>query len=78
MTPIPVNQFPNARAAKEFVVEQIVAEAKRQGVLLSDVERKMLYFSETDWTLPDIVEVAAHVSAPHIKGRLRGRMQPTV
>jgi hypothetical protein len=53
-----VNQFSSARAAKEFVVEQIVAEAKHQGVLLSDVERKMLYFSETDWTLRDIDEVA--------------------
>jgi len=35
----------------------IAAEAEREGVPLSDVERKMLYFSETGWTLPDMREV---------------------
>jgi hypothetical protein len=46
-----------ARDAKEFLVNKIVEEAEREGVLLSDVERKMLYFSETGWTLPDMMEV---------------------
>jgi hypothetical protein len=45
------------REAKEFLVGRIVAEAKQEGILLSDIERKMLYFSETDWTLPDILKV---------------------
>ena len=48
--------FANARDAKEFLITKIVGEAQREGIPLSDVERKMLYFSETDWTLPDMAE----------------------
>ena len=50
--------FANAREAKEFLVTRIVAEAQRESVSLSEVERKMLYFSETGWTLPDIMVVS--------------------
>jgi hypothetical protein len=49
--------FPNAKEAKEFLVAQIVDEAHREQVPLSDIERKMLYFSEQYWTLPDIMAV---------------------
>ena len=49
--------FTSSREAKEFLVGSIVAEAQREGVPLSEVERKMLYFSETAWTLPDITQV---------------------
>ena len=49
--------FHNARQAKEFLISKIVAEAQRENVSLSDVERKMLYFSESGWSLPDILEV---------------------
>ncbi|HEY5214880.1 MAG TPA: hypothetical protein VIJ38_17845 [Acidobacteriaceae bacterium] len=47
------------RDAKEFLVGRIVEESERVGVPLSEIERKMLYFSETGWTLPDIWEVNA-------------------
>jgi hypothetical protein len=50
-------EFTNAREAKESLVARIAEEAQRDGVSLSDVERKMLYFSETGWTLPEIFEV---------------------
>jgi hypothetical protein len=50
--------FQSAREAKEFLVSKIVEEAAREGTALSDVERKMLYFSETDWTIPDISAVS--------------------
>ena len=53
-----MNRFARPREAKEFLVARIVAEANKEGVPLSEVERKMLYFSETDWTLPDIDEVS--------------------
>jgi hypothetical protein len=46
----------SARQAKEFLVSKIVAEAQRENAPLSEIERKMLYFSETGWTLPDIAE----------------------
>jgi hypothetical protein len=49
--------FTNAREAKEFLISRIIEEAQRENVPLSEVERKMLYFSETGWTLPDIMEV---------------------
>jgi hypothetical protein len=52
-----VSKFAAPRDAKEFLINRIVTEAQRQSVSLSDVERKMLYFSETAWTLPDIEEV---------------------
>lgn len=52
-----MNRFSNAREAKEFLISRIVAEAQREKVPLSETERKMLYFSETGWTLPDIMEV---------------------
>lgn len=52
-----MSTFSTAREAKEFLIARIVAEAGRENIPLSEVERKMLYFSETGWTLPDIMEV---------------------
>ena len=53
-----MDAFHSARAAKEFLISKTVAEAQRETVPLSDVERKMLYFSETGWTLPDMMAVS--------------------
>jgi hypothetical protein len=53
-----VKTFGSVRDAKEFLVSSIVAEAQLEGVSLSEIERKMLYFSETAWTLPDIADVS--------------------
>ena len=50
-------KFSTEREAKEYLIGRIVDEAKREGVPPSDIERKMLYFSETGWTLPDMMEV---------------------
>jgi len=55
----------SAREAKEFLVSEIVLEAQRENVVLSEVERKMLYFSEVDWTLPDIATVSAEFDAEY-------------
>ena len=49
--------FHNGREAKEFLISDIVAEAQRENTPLSEVERKMLYFTESGWTLPDIMRV---------------------
>jgi hypothetical protein len=51
-------RFATTRDAKEFLVSRIVTEAQCEGVPLSETERKMLYFSETAYTLPDIAEVS--------------------
>ncbi len=53
-----MKQFQSAREAKEFLVSNIVEEAQRENVVLSETERKMLFFSETGWTLPDMAAVS--------------------
>lgn len=50
-----MNRFRTVRDAKEYLIGRIVAQADRDGVPLSDLERKMLYFSETGWTLPNMM-----------------------
>ncbi len=55
----------NPREAKEFLISQIVLEAQRKNVVLSEIERKMLYFSETDWTLPDMAAVSDEFDAEY-------------
>lgn len=53
-----MDRFSNDREALDFIASRITDEAHRDGVSLSEVERKMLYFSETAWTLPDILDVS--------------------
>jgi len=60
-----MSQFHSAREAKEFLVSQIVDEAQRENVVLSEPERKMLYFSESGWTLPDVSTVADEVDGAY-------------
>jgi hypothetical protein len=52
-----VQQFDSGQEAKEYLISRIVLEAQREGVPLSETERKMMYFTETAWTLPDIWKV---------------------
>lgn len=54
-----MSRFSNARDAKEFLVGQIVAQAQREAVPLSEVEQKMLYFSEHGWAPADIMETSS-------------------
>jgi hypothetical protein len=49
--------FHGGRQAKEFLISRVVSEAQRENVPLSEIERKMLYFSESGWTLPDMTAV---------------------
>ncbi|MGA2167504.1 MAG: hypothetical protein ABSG62_04790 [Terracidiphilus sp.] len=51
--------FRTIREAKEYLAGKIAEEAEREGTPLTEVERKMLYFTETGWTLPDMKEVSA-------------------
>jgi hypothetical protein len=46
-----------AQQAKEFLISEVVEEARMENVPLSEVERKMLFFTETDETLPDMTDV---------------------
>jgi hypothetical protein len=44
-------------AAKQFLIDKVIEQAKFENVLLSQVEQKMLYFTEAYPSLPDIYEV---------------------
>jgi hypothetical protein len=52
-----VTEFRTEREAKEYLAGRIVEEARREGTPLTEVERKMLYFTESGWTLPDMMSV---------------------
>jgi len=53
-----MTKFAGAKEAKEFLAGRIIDQAQREGISLSELERKMLYFSETDWAPPDITDTA--------------------
>jgi hypothetical protein len=53
-----VRRLTSIREAKDFLAGRIVDEAKREGIPLSEIERKMLYFTESGWTLPDMMRVS--------------------
>lgn len=42
--------------AVDFIVEHIVDEAARQGIALTDVERRVLYFAESRETPSEMLE----------------------
>ena len=46
-------------AAKQFLISRVIDEAEVEQVNLSEVEKKMLYFTEVSPSLPDIYEVNA-------------------
>jgi hypothetical protein len=46
-------------AAKEFLISRVVQQAQDEGNSLTEIERKMLYFTEVGPSLPDIYEVNA-------------------
>ena len=54
-----MKRFPSSLDAKEYLSGRIAEESRRTNVALSVLERKMLYFSETGWTLPDMMKVSA-------------------
>jgi len=46
-------------AAKEFLISRVVKEAAREQISLSEIERKMLYFTESQPSLAVLHEVNA-------------------
>jgi hypothetical protein len=64
-----MTRFPDEREAKEFAVSLIQSEAEREGTPLSELERRMLYFSETGWTIPGMSETAQRFESECDAGR---------
>jgi hypothetical protein len=49
----------DSTAAKQFLISKIIEEAEREHLSLSEIEKKMLHFTEVHPSLPDIYEVGA-------------------
>jgi len=49
--------FATTREAKQFLIDAIIEQAERDQVSLSETEKRMLYFSESDWCPFDAVEL---------------------
>ena len=60
------------------MVDRIVSQAQRDRVSLSDVERKILYFSETAWTLPDMAEVNQEFDSNYDQGKFEQKIRAIV
>jgi hypothetical protein len=67
-------QFADERKAKEFVIRLIASEADREGAPLSELERKMLYFSENGWTIPGMAETAQRFESEYDSGQYEKKM----
>lgn len=52
-----MNRFGTVAEAKEYLISRILAQADRDGIPLSELERKIMYFSETGCTLPDMMSI---------------------
>ena len=53
------NTIMDSVAAKQFLISKVIQEAELSNVQLSETERKMLYFTEAQPSLPDILDVNA-------------------
>jgi hypothetical protein len=60
-----MTRFASVRDAKEFLVGQIIEEARVEGVKLSELERRMLYFSEADQNSSDLAELSDAFNREH-------------
>lgn len=49
----------DSTAAKQFLISKVIEQTKLEHLPLSEVEQKMLYFTEVHPSLPDIYEVNA-------------------
>ncbi len=66
--------FADSMQAKGFLVSRIVEEAQRQNNPLSDLEEKMLYFSEAFPTLPNMMEIAERFEKEIDSGKYEDRI----
>ena len=62
------NACMRVREAKDFLVQEISAEAQAEGTPLSDLERRMLYFTESDDAIEDPVALNEQFTAQYDTG----------
>jgi hypothetical protein len=68
----------NERVPDDYLASKIADEALREGAPLTEVERKMLYFSETGWTLPDMKTVSAEFDRDYGQDEYEQKIQGLV
>ncbi len=69
----PVHPADRIREAKMFLASRIADEADREGIPLTEIERKMLYDSESGWKLPEMAEVKAAFDRDYDRGLFEAR-----
>lgn len=73
-----VERTDRIREAKVFLASRITEEAERQGVPLSETERKMLYSSEAGWTLEDMAAVKEAFAREYTPRQFERRIAPLI
>ena len=73
-----MNAFHSGREAEEFLIFKIVEEARQENLPLSEIERKMLYFTESGWTLPDIMMVSEDFDGQYDQGKYEKKIAKLV
>jgi hypothetical protein len=58
----------NSREAKDFLVHQTTDQAQRDGVPLSEVEKRMMYFTESDEAVENPIQLNEEFEAQHDTG----------
>ncbi|HEY6447285.1 MAG TPA: hypothetical protein VIY53_12560 [Acidobacteriaceae bacterium] len=69
-----IRRFRTAREAKEYLVGVIANEAEHDGAPLTEVERKMLFFTETGWTLPEMKQVSAEFDRSYVQDEYEAKI----
>lgn len=63
-----------ARKAKEFLATHIIREAQLQNVPVSEIEQKMLYFTESGWTPPHMMEISEQFDEEYDQSEYEAKM----
>lgn len=71
-------EYRTIRQAKDYLAGKIADEAQREGSPLTEVERKMLYFSDTGWTLPNMKTVSAEFDRVYDQDEYERKIQGLV
>jgi hypothetical protein len=61
-------------AAKQFLISKVIQQAESDDVPLSEIERKMLHFTETNPPFPDIYEINARFERDYNAGKYEDKI----
>src|SRR5258708_19761773 len=65
-----------ATGAKQFLISNVIEEAKLEQINLSEIEKKMLYFTEVHPSLPDILEVKPEFERDYNSDEYEAKITP--